>query len=333
MPPSIRPGRDTDADSLIALIGACWRQYPGVILDVDAELPELRALASHDAGKGGMLWVAEADGRIDGMIATVPYDGHAWEICRVYVQPSRHGSGLGPRLLAVAEAFAREAGAVRLFLWSDTRFDRAHRFYEKHHYVRQGPIRVLDDLSNSLEFGYAKPVAGIEVLDAAAAASAVRPLAALLSACVDSGASVSFLPPLAADTSLAFWKRMAAGVAAGERILLAAWQDARLVGTAMLVFSAAPNQPHCADVQMLLVDAGARRRGVARALMQHLEAEAGQRGRTLLTLQTRAGDEADLLCRSAAWQEAGRIPGFTMNARGEACDSVLFWKRLPYCNR
>ena len=101
------------------------------------------------------------------------------------------------RLLETAEAHARAAGATRLVLWSDTRFDRAHRFYEKRGYVRHGPIRVLHDISNSLEFGYAKPVNGIEVLDAAAAASAERRLAEILCACVDAGASVSYLPPLA----------------------------------------------------------------------------------------------------------------------------------------
>jgi hypothetical protein len=42
----IRPGRDSDAAGFIALIGACWAEYPGCVLDVDGELPELRALAT-----------------------------------------------------------------------------------------------------------------------------------------------------------------------------------------------------------------------------------------------------------------------------------------------
>src|ERR1700733_5019457 len=50
---ALRPGRDADADGFVALIGACWDQYPGIVLDVDAEMPELRALASHYANKGG----------------------------------------------------------------------------------------------------------------------------------------------------------------------------------------------------------------------------------------------------------------------------------------
>ena len=41
-------------------------------MDVDAEMPEYRALASYYADQGGALWVAEADGQLVGMIATRP---------------------------------------------------------------------------------------------------------------------------------------------------------------------------------------------------------------------------------------------------------------------
>ena len=325
-PATIRPGSDSDAPGFIALIAACWAQYPGVVFDVNGEMPELHGLATYYTGKGGALWAAESDGEAVGMVAAIPRDAGAWEICRVYTLPSRHGSGLGHRLLDTAEAHARAAGASRLVLWSDTRFDRAHRFYEKCGYVRHGPIRVLHDISNSLEFAYAKPVAGIERLDAAAAASAVRPLGDILSACVEAGASVSYLPPLPPAVARAFWKRMAADVAAGTRILLAAWDDATLVGTAMLEFAASPNQPHRAEVQKLLVHPAARRRGVARRLMAQLELEAARAGKTLLTLDTRAGDAAEGLYRALGWHEAGRIPRFALNADRTPCDTIFFWK-------
>jgi len=323
---TIRAGRDCDADGLIAVIAACWGEYPGIKLDIDAELPELRALASHYAGKGGALWTAEADGRIVGMIGVVPRSDDTWEIVRLYTLQPHRGTDLAPRLLAIAEAHARAAGATRLVLWSDTRFDRAHRFYEKHSYVRHGPIGVLHDISNSLEFGYAKPVAGIEVLDAAAAASAERRLAEILCACVDAGASVSYLPPLAPDVARGFWKRVATDVAAGTRILLAAWDDAVLVGTVMLEFASSPNQPHRAEVQKLLVHPAARRRGLARSLMARAEIEAACAGKTLLTLDTRAGDAAENLYRALGWHEAGRIPGYALNADRTPCDTIFFWK-------
>jgi N-acetylglutamate synthase-like GNAT family acetyltransferase len=116
------------------------------------------------------------------MLATRP--SPAWEICRVYVHPPQYGAGLAHRLLDTAEAHAIAAGAARLVLWSDTGFDRAHRFYEKRSDVRARPIRVPHDIPNSLEFAYAKPLSSIEALDAAGDASAEGRLADNLIACV-----------------------------------------------------------------------------------------------------------------------------------------------------
>ena len=324
----IRPGQDQDADPLIALIWACWSVYPGVLMDVDGEMPELRALATYYQRKGGALWVAEQDGALLGMIATCPLDAGAWEICRVYVHPSLHGSGLGHRLLAAAEAHAIAQGAQGLKLWSDTRFSRAHRFYEKCSYVRVGAIRVLNDISNSLEYCYAKPVNGIERLDAAAATSAIPRLAEILMLCVAEGAGVSFLPPLAPETARAFWQTTASKVAAGTHILLAAWHDGVLNGTVTLDCATPQNQPHRAEVAKLLVHPDARRNGLARCLMAWLEREADAAGRPLLMLDTRAGSQAERLYRDMGWTELGRVPGHAITADGRLDDTVFFWKRV-----
>lgn len=335
-PVLLRPGRDDDAEGFIALIGACWAEYPGCVLDVDGEVPELRALATHFARQGGALWAAErrGGGRILGMVGTrpLPEDG-AWEICRMYVAAEERGTGLAHCLLDAAEAHARAAGARRLVLWSDTRFGRAHRFYEKRGYVRTGPIRVLGDLSNSLEFCYAKPVRGVavEVLDAAAAASAERRLAEILTACVEAGAaSLSFLPPLAPERARAVWRKVAAEVAAGRRVLLAAWLDGTLAGTVQLDLGTPEDQPHRAELATLLVDPGMRRRGVARTLMQRAEQAAREAGRSLLTLHARAGDGgAEALFRALGWREAGRIPGYALDAdRHTLRDGLILWRRL-----
>ena len=153
--PAIRDGRDGDAAGIVALIERCWSDYPGCVLDIDAEAPELRALASYYAGCGGALWVADD---VWGMIAVRPGVLGAWEICRVYVHPDRHGSGMGGALVGIAEAYALGRGATGFELWTDTRFERAHRFYEKLGY-RRGVRRSLHDLSHSDEWHYSKGVA------------------------------------------------------------------------------------------------------------------------------------------------------------------------------
>lgn len=297
-------------------------------MDVDGEVPELRALASYFASRGGALWAAEAGAEIVGVVGVAPGAGF-WEICKMYVAREHRGSGLARALLGHAEAFAREAGAERLRLWSDTRFERAHAFYERQGYVRAGAIRVLNDLSNSLEFPFMKPINGVEVLDAPAAASAERRLAEILVACVQAGAAVSFLPPLAPDVAGGFYRRAAADVAAGRKILLAGWVDGALSGTVMLDVATPANQPHRAEVQKLLVHPDVRRRGLARALMLRAELEAARAGRTLLTLDTRADDHAEGLYRDLGWTEAGRIPGYALNADGSTHATVLFYKNLP----
>ncbi len=321
----IRPGRDDDADGYIALTWACWSQYPGVRMDVDGEMPEYRALASYYAGLGGRLWAAEQDGAIVGMIATRPMTDGTWEICRVYVDPSLHGSRLGHTLLDTAEA---HAPADRFVLWSDTRFTRAHRFYEKRSYVRAGPIRVLNDLSSSLEFRFEKPRNGIEVLDMAAAESAIPRLSDILIACVEEGAGVSFLPPLAPDVARSFWLATARDVGAGGKLLLAGWVDGVLTGTVTLALAMPQNQPHRAEVAKLLVDPAARRTGLARRLMARLEIEAMKAGKTLLMLDTRAGGAAEGLYRSMRWHELGVVPGHALSKDGTYDDTVFFWKRL-----
>ncbi|WP_368416748.1 GNAT family N-acetyltransferase [Falsiroseomonas sp.] len=327
----LRPGRDDDADGFIRLIGDCWSEYPGCVMDVDGEVPELRALATYFAEAGGALWVAERGGRVIGVAATRPMgQDAAYEICKVYVAKDARGSGLAHDLLGAAEAHARAAGAERLVLWTDTRFETAHRFYEKRGFVRQGPIRVLHDLSNSLEFRYVKPIAGlvVEALDAAAAASAERRLSALLAACVADGASLTWLPPLAPAVAQGHWRGVSSQVALGKAVLLVAWLEGEVAGTVQLALDMPENQPHRAEVQKLMVMPTARRRGVGRALMQRAEQVARSIGRGLLVLDTRAGTPAEALYRALGWTELGTIPGGELGPDRQPADVVHFWKRV-----
>lgn len=325
---ALRVGRDGDAEAFIRLIRDAWAEFPGCVFDLDAELPELRALASYFAGSGGQLWLSEDQ---HGMVATRPMgaDG-AWEICRLYVDQAARGSGLAHALLDTAETHARDTGAERLVLWTDTRFDAAHAFYEKRGYVRAGAIRILDDLSKSLEFRYAKPLKGlvVEALDAAAAASAERRLSDILIGCVAEGASVSFLPPLSREKARAFWKRVSTEVAQSHRLLLVAWLDGVLAGTVQLALESQENQPHRVEVEKLLVDPALRRRGVGTALVRRAEQAAERLGRKLMTLDTRGGAAGEALYRRLGWQEAGRIPRCELDAGRVKQDVVFFFKEV-----
>ena len=165
------------------------------------------------------------------------------------------------------------------------------------------------------------------MLDAAAAVSAVRSLGRVLSACVEGGASVSFLPPYPVAEGETFYRRMASQVATGGRVLIAGWVDGALAGTVSLDLATPPNQPHRAEVQKLLVHPAFRRRGVARALMMAAEDAARGAGRWLLTLDTLSGGAGERVYREMGWVEAGEIPHFAL-LNGAYHGTRIFWKKL-----
>jgi GNAT superfamily N-acetyltransferase len=149
----IRDARDDDAEGLISLIGGCWSEYPGCILDVDGECPELRRIATYFGRMGGRFWVAEQAGRIVGSAGCMPTGNTLiWQLRRLYVAPSMRRRGLGTALTRLAEEYARSRGARTTEFWSDTRFTNAHRLYEHLGYERCSGTRLLPDISRSHEY-------------------------------------------------------------------------------------------------------------------------------------------------------------------------------------
>src|ERR1700682_1502303 len=90
----------------------------------------------------------------------------------------------------------------------------------------------------------------------------LRGLAELLIDCVDGGASVSFMHPLAMTKAVEFWRRVADAVVRGERALLVAEDASGVVGTVQLLLDQPEKQPHRADLSKMLVHRRARRRGM-----------------------------------------------------------------------
>lgn len=67
--------------------------------------------------------------------------------------------------------------------------------------------------------------------------AAIAALAEVLVDCVDGDASVSFMHPLSREHACDFFRRVGAGVAAGERALLIAEDDAGCCGTVQLILA------------------------------------------------------------------------------------------------
>ena len=153
-------------------------------------------------------------------------------------------------------------------------------------------------------------------------------LAEVLLDCVRGGASVSFMASLTASEAESFFDRVCDGVARGDYILLAAFDEGEVVGTVHLHTATPPNQPHRADVAKLLVRRSARGKGIAARLMASVEDEARSAGRTLLVLDTVTGDPADHLYRKLGWTAAGTIPNYALYPDGRYCDTTIFFKQL-----
>ncbi|WP_127998279.1 GNAT family N-acetyltransferase [Piscinibacter defluvii] len=161
------------------------------------------------------------------------------------------------------------------------------------------------------------------------AAALVPALAEVLIDCVEGGASVSFMMPMTRARAEAFWRGVAAGVAAGERALLVAEEsDGALVGTVQLILGLPENQPHRADVAKMLVHRRARRLGIAARLMAALDGVARAEGRSVLVLDTVTGGDAERLYARAGWQRVGEVPRYALMPDGAPCGTTFFYKHL-----
>lgn len=164
-------------------------------------------------------------------------------------------------------------------------------------------------------------------LGALDAAALKEQLADVLLDCVEGGASVSFMLPMARGTASGFWDKVAGGVARGERTLLVAEDEEGVIGTVQLIIDLPENQPHRADVAKLLVHRRARNRGVGEKLMLALEECAREQGRTVLVLDT-ASAAAERLYERLGWQRVGVVPGYALLPTGEPCGTAFYYKHL-----
>jgi acetyltransferase len=153
-------------------------------------------------------------------------------------------------------------------------------------------------------------------------------LAALFQDALDSGAALGFLAPVAPGELEEYWREVAAAVAEGNRVLLVAEEDGQLKGTTQLDLATKSNGLHRAEVCKVMVHRQARRQGIARQLLQAVEATARQRQRTTLILDTRQHDPSEQLYQSLGYVAGGTIPDFARSSTGELHATVIYYKLL-----
>lgn len=146
--------------------------------------------------------------------------------------------------------------------------------------------------------------------------------------CVEGGASVSFMLPLARERARAFWQKVADEAARGERAVLIAEDAQGICGTVQLILNLPENQPHRADVAKMLVHRRTRRQGLGAALMQAAESAARAQKRTVLVLDTVTDSPASRLYTRLGWIKSGNVPNFALFPDGGLCSTTFFYRHL-----
>jgi GNAT superfamily N-acetyltransferase len=154
-------------------------------------------------------------------------------------------------------------------------------------------------------------------------------LSDLLIDCVEGGASVSFMLPLARAKAEAFWQGVLTAAACGERLVFVAENAAgKIVGTVQVILNLPENQPHRGDVAKMLVHRRARRQGIGALLLASAERGALSAGKTLLVLDTVTGSDGERLYTRQGWQRSGEIPNYALWPDGRPCGTTIFFKSL-----
>ncbi len=156
----------------------------------------------------------------------------------------------------------------------------------------------------------------------------VDALAQVLFDCVHAGASVGFMDTLTLDEARTFYEGVAADVSAGGRLLLGAFDGDALVGSVQVLLATLPNGVYRGEIAKMLVSPGARRQGVATALLDRAEAEARLAGKQTLILDAVTGGDAYRVYARNGWVRVGDVPNFALFPDGRPCSTTYFFKAL-----
>ena len=143
--------------AVIDLIGRVFAEY-GFVYDPAVEVPDLLAFAEHYAPPAGAFYVIRGEGRVVGSVGVERVGEGVAELHRLYLDGHLRGQGSGRALVEAVLAWCRAEEIGHVVLWSDTRFDRAHRLYERMGFRRTGERTLAGDLNQSREYRYERPV-------------------------------------------------------------------------------------------------------------------------------------------------------------------------------
>ena len=127
----IRPAGPDDAPGVTVVAQASFAPYVGRLGDVEPWPMHVDYLEKIAAGH---TWVAVDEGEIVGLLVLEPHDDHLL-LDIVGVAPAHHGTGVGTRLLDVADEQARSMGLPEVRLSTNVVMTENLAYYPRHGYV------------------------------------------------------------------------------------------------------------------------------------------------------------------------------------------------------
>lgn len=156
---TVREPLNSDAKALISLVQGCFDEYEGVFLEPDGLDVDLNTYATALQDINGKGYVLETEEKnIVGLVSGAPTEAeNTYQLKRLYLQANHRGGGTASGLLRLIEQDAMAQKSVMfLVLWSDVKFERAHRFYEREGFKKTGETRELHDISGTVEYAFLK---------------------------------------------------------------------------------------------------------------------------------------------------------------------------------
>jgi len=154
---SVSVAARADAPGVVELIGRVYREYD-FVYQPEVEVPDLFRFDQHYAPPRGAFFVVREHHVVVGSVGVERLGDGSAELHRLYLDARLRGRGTGRALVEAVLDWCRTERIPRLILWSDTRFDQAHRLYERMGFRRTGERVLPDDLNQTREYGFERPV-------------------------------------------------------------------------------------------------------------------------------------------------------------------------------
>jgi GNAT superfamily N-acetyltransferase len=130
----------------------------GFIFEPSTEVPDLRDFDRHYQAPNGVFFVLRESGLVVGSVGVERLDTEAAELHRLYLDAHLRGQGRGRALVNAVLDWCRAQRISHLLLWSDTRFDLAHRLYMRSGFRQTGERSLPGDLNNTREYRFEREV-------------------------------------------------------------------------------------------------------------------------------------------------------------------------------